>query len=98
MLSLGAMSLAVEVSRTNLKQVKDTVILVNKRLMRVKRIGPGQGGWKMANIIPIQPVGYARYSRVAAQDDGWDGIEAAIELEPRFGPEALAKLCAVLKY
>jgi tRNA (adenine37-N6)-methyltransferase len=46
----------------------------------------------MANLIPIQPVGYVRSGRVAAQDDGWDGVAAAIELDPRFGPEALAGL------
>jgi len=44
--------------------------------------------------IPMVPVGFVRGGRVAAQDDGWDAVEAAIELDARFGPEALVGLAA----
>jgi len=44
--------------------------------------------------IPMVPVGFVRAGRAAAQDDGWDAVEASIELDARFGPEALAGLDA----
>jgi len=47
----------------------------------------------MPTIIPIAAVGYVRGGRVNPDDDGWQTVEARIELEAReFGPEALAGL------
>lgn len=42
----------------------------------------------------IEPIGFVRGGRAAAIDDDWDREAAIVELEPRFGPEALAGLDA----
>ena len=46
----------------------------------------------MADEILMVPVGYVRSARRKPEDDGWDGVPAQIELDARFGPEALAGL------
>lgn len=47
----------------------------------------------MDHIIPMKPVGYVRSARKTVEDDGWDGIEARIELDTaQFGPDAFAGL------
>jgi tRNA-Thr(GGU) m(6)t(6)A37 methyltransferase TsaA len=43
----------------------------------------------MTNPISITPVGFVRGGRDQPMDDSWDGETARIELESRFGPEAL---------
>ena len=44
----------------------------------------------MSGVIPIRALGYVRGGRSSPEDDGWDGVEAKIELDPaQFGPEAL---------
>lgn len=40
-------------------------------------------------IIEMEPIGKVRGSRSAAKDDYWGGSESSIELDERFGPEAL---------
>ncbi len=40
----------------------------------------------------IEEIAYVRGGRAEAVDDDWDREAAVIELEPRFGPEALAGL------
>ena len=42
----------------------------------------------------LRPVAYVRGGRAEPTDDGWDAIEATIELTPEFGAEALAGLDA----
>ena len=39
--------------------------------------------------LPIAPIAHVRGGRTEAVDDDWDCETAIIELEPRFGPEAL---------
>ncbi len=47
----------------------------------------------MAEPIPMAPIGVVHSTRTAPLDDGWDEVEAYVELdESRFGPEALAGL------
>jgi len=47
------------------------------------------------NPVTLLPVGRVRGGRTEPVDDGWDGVEAAIELDPgRFGTEAVAGLDA----
>jgi tRNA-Thr(GGU) m(6)t(6)A37 methyltransferase TsaA len=47
----------------------------------------------MSLVIPVTAVGYVRGGRSSPQDDGWQGVEARIELDPvEFGPEAVAGL------
>jgi len=46
-------------------------------------------------VITLGPIGWVRGGRAEAEDDGWGGIVARIELDPaRFGPEALQGLDA----
>jgi tRNA-Thr(GGU) m(6)t(6)A37 methyltransferase TsaA len=42
--------------------------------------------------IEMQPIGWVRGGRVDPVDDDWGGEVATIELDGRFGPEALAGL------
>jgi tRNA (Thr-GGU) A37 N-methylase len=43
----------------------------------------------------MNPIGYIRAARCAADDDGWDQVAARIELDTtQFGPEALLGLAA----
>lgn len=42
--------------------------------------------------ISLQPIGKVRSSRSDVRDDGWDGEHAHIELDARFGADALAGL------
>lgn len=42
----------------------------------------------------IEPIAYVRGGRAQAVDDDWDRETAVVELEPRFGPDALAGLDA----
>lgn len=44
--------------------------------------------------ITSSPIGTVRCSRQEVVDDGWDAETAFIELDPRFGPEALVGLDA----
>jgi tRNA (adenine37-N6)-methyltransferase len=46
----------------------------------------------MTEDILVRPIGIVRSHRTEAVDDGWDTVESAIELDRRFGPEALAGL------
>jgi tRNA (Thr-GGU) A37 N-methylase len=47
----------------------------------------------MCETILMKPVGHVRAGRAETTDDGWDGVPARIELDPKqFGPEALAGL------
>jgi len=46
----------------------------------------------MNNPISLTPVGFVRGGRAKPEDDSWDGETARIELEARFGPEALSGL------
>ena len=46
----------------------------------------------MRETFLIEPVGIVRAGRPTAEDDSWDRIESRIELDPQFGPEALAGL------
>jgi tRNA (adenine37-N6)-methyltransferase len=39
--------------------------------------------------LEIEPIGYVRAVRTRAEDDFWGGVEARIELDARFEPEAL---------
>ena len=42
--------------------------------------------------ITLTPIGTVRNSRKEPIDDGWDAIESVIELDARFGTDALAAL------
>jgi tRNA-Thr(GGU) m(6)t(6)A37 methyltransferase TsaA len=46
----------------------------------------------MHGKVVVQPVGRVRGGRAEAEDDSWDAVEARIELDGRFGAEALAGL------
>jgi tRNA-Thr(GGU) m(6)t(6)A37 methyltransferase TsaA len=47
----------------------------------------------MGGAIPLRALGHVRGGRSSPQDDGWQGIEARIELDSaQFGPEALTGL------
>lgn len=49
--------------------------------------------WPYARaMITLQPIGVVRSTRSVVEDDHWDREEASIELDPPFGPEALAGL------
>jgi tRNA-Thr(GGU) m(6)t(6)A37 methyltransferase TsaA len=42
--------------------------------------------------IMMTPVGWVRSARGVVEDDGWDAVEARVELDDAFAPEALAGL------
>ena len=42
--------------------------------------------------IVVEPIGYVRSSRAAAEDDDWDRETTFIELLPEFGPQSVAGL------
>jgi tRNA-Thr(GGU) m(6)t(6)A37 methyltransferase TsaA len=46
----------------------------------------------MQSEIVLRPIGWVRGERLQPQDDSWDREEASIELESRFGADALAGL------
>lgn len=46
------------------------------------------------NRITLEPIGMVRNERAEPIDDGWDAIESRIELDGRFGTDALAGLDA----
>ena len=46
------------------------------------------------NQITLEPIGTVRNQRAEPIDDGWDAIESRIELDGRFGADALAGLDA----
>src|ERR1700761_664345 len=46
----------------------------------------------MTTPISLVPVAFIRGGRTQPIDDSWDSETARIELEPHFGPEALAGL------
>ncbi len=46
----------------------------------------------MNHAIEVTPIAWVRSSRKAPQDDLWDAVESAIELDGRFAAEALAGL------
>ena len=46
----------------------------------------------MTQAISLSPVAFVRGGRAQAIDDSWDSETAHIELDARFGPEALAGL------
>lgn len=48
----------------------------------------------MAASYELVPVATVRGGRTEVKDDDWGAVEAAIELDARFGPEALASLDA----
>jgi len=43
-------------------------------------------------IIELTPIGYVRGGRALPEDDAWGAVEARIELDARFSPEALTGL------
>jgi tRNA-Thr(GGU) m(6)t(6)A37 methyltransferase TsaA len=43
----------------------------------------------MTSPISLTPIGFVRGGRDQPMDDSWDGETACIELDARFGPEAL---------
>lgn len=45
-------------------------------------------------IIELTPVAYVRGGRALPEDDAWGAVEARIELDGRFSPEALSGLDA----
>jgi tRNA-Thr(GGU) m(6)t(6)A37 methyltransferase TsaA len=45
-----------------------------------------------AVIIELSPVAYVRGGRALPEDDAWGAVEARIELEARFSPQALTGL------
>ena len=45
-------------------------------------------------IIELTPIGYVRGGRTLPEDDAWGAVEARIELDARFSPEALTGLDA----
>ena len=40
-------------------------------------------------MINLAPIGYVNSSRKDTSDDGWDAIEAQIEISPEFNPDCL---------
>ncbi len=47
----------------------------------------------LTGIFTMDPVGRVRSSRAEPIDDGWDCVEAVIDIDPvRFGPDALQGL------
>jgi tRNA-Thr(GGU) m(6)t(6)A37 methyltransferase TsaA len=48
----------------------------------------------MADRVTLEPVAMVKGGRTEVKDDDWGTVEATIELDARFGPEALASLDA----
>ena len=46
----------------------------------------------MADALTLYPIGVVRGGRTTATDDHWEGVEAAIEVDTRFGEDALLGL------
>jgi tRNA-Thr(GGU) m(6)t(6)A37 methyltransferase TsaA len=42
--------------------------------------------------LEMVPIGVVRSTRTLVVDDGWDEVSVHVELDPRFGPEALVGL------
>jgi len=86
-------SLGLAILRTNTKQGKDTVILINKALMEDFPRVLIMFQFAMSGEIVLRPIGQVRGGRAEPIDDAWDSVEAQIELDPaQFPPEATAGL------
>jgi len=86
-------SLGVATPRTNTKQGKDTVILINKALMEGICYVLILFQFAMSSEIVLRPIGHVRGGRAEPIDDAWDAVEATIELDPtQFSPETTAGL------
>ena len=90
---MDASSLGLAILRTNTKQGKDTVILINKALMEDIPHVRITFQFAMSGEIVLRPIGIVRGGRAKPTDDAWDSIETRIELDPaQFPPEATAGL------
>lgn len=53
---------------------------------------PGGGNQQAVGGYQVEPVGRVLGGRDEPVDDGWDAVEATIQLADRFGPDAVAGL------